>query len=40
MTKPKVKLSHGANVVKQSNDHLGPGCYNVSLDTLKKGQKI
>ena len=37
--KPKVKLSYGANFVKYTNEHLGPGCYNVSLDTVKKNQK-
>ena len=37
--KPKIKLSHDIQPVRQSNDHLGPGCYNVSLDTVKKGRQ-
>jgi hypothetical protein len=37
--KPKIKLSHDVQPIKQSNDHLGPGCYNVTLDTVKKGKK-
>ncbi len=38
MKKPKVKLSHNLNLKTPIKDetHLGPGCYNVSLDTLKK----
>lgn len=40
MNKPKIKLSHGANVIEHNENHLGPGCYNVSLDTLKKNKKV
>lgn len=39
LIKPKIKLSYGVNVVKHKQDHLGPGCYNVNLDTLKKAKK-
>jgi hypothetical protein len=39
LVKPKINLSYGVNITKPKQDNLGPGSYNVSLDTLKKAKK-